>query len=100
MIIAISASIIDESIFLVFLGFIPTISTFLIGYYYSTKLKEKIFLVPFISGIIFYVSGFLIPVIKDMEFGNLAMINIIFSIIVSVLFSEIKKVKNEKENKK
>lgn len=88
LLITICAAVIDEKIILVFLGFLPSITTILVSYYFSSKLKDKIFIVPFLSSLMFFIFGNLFEPIKNMEYSNLTIFNIVFSFIIVLLFKQ------------
>lgn len=89
LLVTMSAAVIDESIFLVFIGFIPTTVTILIGYYYIDSMREKIFIVPFVVCALFFVAGMISPQIGNMEYGSLAILNLILSFVIVLLFNQV-----------
>lgn len=97
LLITITGSIINENIFLIFLGFIPSFVTILIVYYYVEKLKEKSYIIPFATNLIFILVSTISPILKTMEYQSLTVINFLISIIITTIFHEI--VKNPKEIK-
>jgi hypothetical protein len=98
LLVAMSAAVVDENIFLVFLGFIPTTITILIGYYYAERLREKIFITPFITSGLFFLAGMTASPIKNMEYGSLSIFNLILSFVIVLLFNQLEMEKEEKED--
>lgn len=95
LLITMSAAVTDESIFLVFIGFLPTTIAILIGYYYSDYLREKIFIAPFVICSLFFAMGLANTPVRNMEYGSLTVLNLVLSFIMMILFNEV----GDKENK-
>lgn len=89
LLITITGSMINENIFLIFLGFIPSFITILTVYYYIEKLEEKAYIIPVGVNLIFVLISMISPILKTMEYQNLTIINFIISIIVTALFHQI-----------
>lgn len=102
LLVTMSAAVIDESIFLVFVGFIPTTITILVGYYYADTMREKIFIVPFAVSLLFFLTGMVSPQIGNMEYGSLTILNLVLSFVIVLLFNQTigPEVLKEKEMKK
>ena len=78
----------NESILLVAFAFLPILINFIFSFMIIKNLYEKfiVFIIPFISFLLFYIIFILIkdPAFKNMDIGNLAMINIMMSLFFNV----------------
>jgi hypothetical protein len=77
-----------ESMILVAFAFSPILINFLISFMIIKNLYEKflVFLIPFVSVLIFYVLFIFIkdPAFRNMDIGNIIMINILISLFFNV----------------
>jgi len=78
----------NESILLVAFAFSPILINFIFSFVIIKNLYEKfiIFLIPFVSFLAFYIIVILVkdPIFKNMDMGNIAMINIIIALFFNI----------------
>lgn len=89
LLVAMSAAVVDENVFLVFLGFMPTTIIILLGFYYSSELKNRIFILPFIVCGLFFVMGLIVPQIGNMEYASLSVFNLLISMVIVLLYHHL-----------
>jgi len=97
LLITITGSILNENIFLVFIAFTPALTTTILTYYNIEKLKEKAYLISFVTTILFFIISLISPILKQMEYENLTILNFIISILITWLFSSSLKTKISEE---